>query len=277
METFLEIDGLTVNYQKRGGAGGPAVDRVSLKLEKNEILVVVGESGSGKSTLIRAVMGLLPRGGKITEGRILIDGVDLAALEPAILRSLRGRKIAMMFQDARSYLNPRRKIGSQFVESLRGQLRIPAKEARIIALDVLAGMHLPDPARVMDSYTFELSSGMCQRIAFAMAISEYTKPELLLADEPTSALDVMMQAQVIRQILAYRERSGAAVILVTHNIGVAAYVADSIAVMQQGRLVEWGPRDQVILEPGHEYTRALLAAVPKMGALDRTGVEAYDG
>ena len=258
MNAFLAIDRLTVRYSQ----DAPAVDALSLHLAKNEILVVVGESGSGKSTLIRAVMGLLQGNGSIAEGHIYFDGLDLVRLPRAQYRALRGNKIAMVFQDARSHLNPRRKIGSQFVESLRCHMRLPANEARRIALAVLADMHLPDPGRIMDSYAFELSGGMCQRVALAMAISDFSRPELLLADEPTSTLDVMIQEQVIRQILDYRDRYGVSVVMVTHNFGVAAYMADHIAVMHKGRLVEWGTRDQIILEPQDEYTRSLLASVP---------------
>ncbi|MDR0469600.1 MAG: ABC transporter ATP-binding protein [Peptococcaceae bacterium] len=258
MTSFLEIKDLTVYYNRNE----PAIEHLSLKLEKNEILAVVGESGSGKSTLIRAIMGLLSGGGIITSGHIYFNGKDLVGLSLSQYRSLRGNKIAMVFQDARGCLNPRRKIGSQFIESLRSHVRLSVSDARGIALLVLTDMHLPDPERIMNSYTFELSGGMCQRIALAMAISDFSKPELLLADEPTSTLDVVIQEQVIRQILGYRERYGVSIIIVTHNFGIAAYIADSIAVMHNGRLVEWGARDQVIFEPRHEYTRSLLEAVP---------------
>ncbi|MCL1805206.1 MAG: ABC transporter ATP-binding protein [Clostridiales bacterium] len=259
---FLEIDNLTVSYPH----GEPAVDHAGFTMAKSEIVVVAGESGSGKSTLIRAVIGLLPGGGRITEGRILCQGLDLTRLPPRQLRALRGRTIALAFQDARSSLDPKRKIGSQFTESLRSHRLLSAAEARRMALRVLADMHLPDPGRIMNSYTFELSGGMCQRIALAMAISEYAKPDILLADEPTSTLDVMLQAQVIRQMLSYRERFGTSIILVTHNFGVAAYMADTIVVMRKGRIVESGSRDQVILDPQHDYTKSLLAAVPTMKA-----------
>ena len=259
---FLKIENLSVCYHY----DQPAVDHVSLSLGKHEIMVIAGESGSGKSTLIRAVMGLLPGGGKITDGRVLCEGLDLTRLTSAQLRTLRGNNVAMAFQDARSSLNPKRKIGSQFIESLRSHKPISAKEARGMALSVLADMHLPDPARIMNSYTFELSGGMCQRVALAMAISEYAKPDILLADEPTSTLDVMIQAQVIRQMLSYRERFGTSIILVTHNFGIAAYMADTIAVMRKGRIVEWGTRDQVILDPQNEYTKSLLKAVPTFTA-----------
>jgi len=260
MSKFLEIDDLTICYRQNQ----PAVDRVCLSMEKGEILVIAGESGSGKSTLVRGIMGLLPGDGRITGGRILCEGLDLARLKPSEMRALRGGAFAMVFQDPRSCLNPKRKIGAQFIECLRSHRRIPTAEARSMALGILADMRLPDPLRIMEAYTAELSGGMCQRIALAMAISEYARPDLLLADEPTSTLDVMIQAQIIRQILSYRERYGVSIVLVTHNLGIAAFMADFIAVMQKGRVVEWGTRDQVIRDPQHAYTKSLLKASPRM-------------
>ena len=263
MDNILQFDNLRVSY----GAENLALDGVSLSVERGSVLVIVGESGSGKSTLIRSVLGLLPPGGAIRSGKILFMGEDLSGLGPAQLRKLRGSRIALIFQDARSSFNPKRKIGSQFIESLRSHTALSVGEARRIALTALADVHMPNPAWVMNAYAFELSGGMCQRVALAMAISEYAQPALLLADEPTSSLDVTIQAQVIRQMLDFRERYGTSIVLVTHNFGVAAYMADHIAVMRGGRLIEWGERDRVILRPQHEYTETLLGAVPRMEVL----------
>ena len=206
-EDILQIEDLSVSYNK----GEPALKHVSLAVRKGSILVIVGESGSGKSTLIRAVAGLLSAGGEIEGGRILFQQEDITQHGASLMRSIRGSRIAMIFQDARASLNPRRKIGSQFIESLRSSATLSAVDARLIALAALADIHVPDPLHVMNSYPFELSGGMCQRVTMAMAISEFAQPKLLLADEPTSALDVTIQAQIIRRILGYRERFGVSI------------------------------------------------------------------
>ena len=260
MKSILEINDLSVSYNKNN----LALNHVSLSVSQGSILVIVGESGSGKSTLIRSVIQILPPGGKINSGKINFQNDDLIGLKPEQMRRLRGSQIALIFQNARACLNPKRKIGFQFIESLRSHSSLSAKEARRIALAALSDANLPNPERVMDAYAFELSAGMCQRIVFAMAISEYAQPLLLLADEPTSSLDATIQAQVIRQMLDYRERFGTSIIMVTHNFGVAAYMADTIAVMRDGCLVEWGERDDIILHPQCEYTKELLDAVPKL-------------
>ena len=256
----LAFENFSVRYQK----SLLAVNDVSLCATRGSILAVVGESGSGKSTLIRSVIGLLPPDGEIVSGRMLFCDENITHPTPSRLHTLRGKEIAMVFQDARASLNPRRKIGSQFIESLRCQERYSVKEATRIALEVLADVRMTDPKRVMDSYSFELSGGMCQRVALAMSISKYVQPKLLLADEPTSSLDVTMQAQMIRRLLEYRDRFGTSIVIVTHNFGVAAYMADYIAVMKGGSLVEWGERDRIILSPHEPYTRRLLDAVPQM-------------
>ena len=263
MDAILHFKNLSIQYNKNT----LAVNQVNLSVLRGSILVIVGESGSGKSTLIRSVIGLLPVGGEITTGQILYQNEDLAHIEASQMHMLRGNEIAIVFQDARAHLTPKRKIGSQFIESMRSHSFLSVKEARDIALDALKGVNIPDPARIMDAYAFELSSGMCQRVALAMAISEYSQPKLLLADEPTSSLDVTNQAQMIRQILGYRERFSTSIIMVTHNFGIAAYIADYIAIMRGGRLIEWGERDHVIIDPQNEYTRELLDAVPKMEGL----------
>ena len=260
MNVILQFDNLSVQYNK----AHLALDCVNLAVPQGSILAVVGESGSGKSTLIRAAIDLLPSGGEIVSGRVLYLGDDIARYTPHQMRKLRGNQITMIFQDARSSLNPKRKIGRQFVETLRENSSLSASEARSISTKILGDIGVTNPDRVMGSYTFELSGGMCQQIALAMAISEYTRPKLLLADEPTGSLDATTQAQVIHQMFGYRERFGTSIVLVTHNFSVAAYIADHIAVMRGGRIVEWGKRDSVILDPQNEYTRDLLDAVPRM-------------
>ena len=231
-------------------------------MAEKSILAVVGESGSGKSTILRAVMGLLPPGGKVTGGAIRFDGQDMGNFTPEQLRRLRGRDIAMVFQNAGEYLNPRRKVGAQYLETLGCHLDIPRAEQKKLALDMLAALKLTDGERVMNSNPFQLSGGMKQRAAMAMAMS--LTPRLLLADEPTSALDVTVQAQVVQEMLQLRENLGTAMVIVTHNMGVASRMADYIVVMREGRIKELGTRDQVILTPKSDYTKELLSAAPAL-------------
>ena len=254
---IIEFEDLSITYQNTK----EAVSHVSFAVPEGKIVAVVGESGSGKSTIIRAANGLLPAGGAITGGRILFAGKDLNTLSKEELRKMRGGDMAMIFQDAGAYLNPRRRIGSQYLEAMRAHLTI-SKEARKEAAAMLARMKLPDPEHVMRSYPFQLSGGMRQRVAIAMAMT--MKPRLLLADEPTSALDVTIQAQVVQEMLNLRSELGTAIIIVTHNMGVASRMADYIAVMQYGRLREFGTRDEVILNPADNYTKHLLAVVPEL-------------
>lgn len=258
MKNILEIQDLSVGYP-----GQEAVVRnINFSVEKGEITAVVGESGSGKSTLLSAILGLIPSGGKISGGRILYDGEDMSRLNREERRLIRGGKIAMVFQNAGEYLNPRRKIGSQYLEMMKYHLPGTKKEHRSCAMEMMKKLHLADPERVMQSYPFELSGGMRQRVALAMAMS--SEPELLLADEPTSALDVTVQAQVVREMLQMRAQSGTTILIVTHNIGVASRMADHIVVMKDGEQREYGTRQQVIENPQDEYTKYLLSAVPEL-------------
>lgn len=228
------------------------VQDVNFSVMKNQITAIVGESGSGKSTLLKTIAGLLPAGGQIVAGHILFSGMEQRM----------GKEIAMIFQNPGEYLNPRRKIGSQFLEMLNIQVTISRQEKIKLAMDSLARLKLSDPERIMKSYPFQLSGGMNQRVAIAMAIS--TGPRLLLADEPTSALDVTIQAQVVKELLSLRDQLGTAMIIVTHNIAVAAKMADQILVMKNGRIQEAGSRDQVIFHPISPYTQRLLHAVPEL-------------
>ncbi|MDQ7093797.1 ABC transporter ATP-binding protein [Desulfosporosinus sp. PR] len=258
MEILL-LNNVSIAY----GGQGPVVRKVNLAVKPKEIIGIVGESGSGKSTLIRAVLGLLPLGGMVTGGKIIFKGRNLLEYSRKEWRALRGNKIAMIFQDPGGSLNPVRKIGSQFIESIQCHLDSSKAEAYEKAIDMLGKMRLPDAARVMNSYTFQLSGGMKQRVAIAMAMT--MEPELILADEPTSALDVTIQAQVVREMMELRNRFKTSIIIVTHNIGVAAYMADNIGVMRRGELVEWGTKSQVINHPQHEYTANLISAIPELG------------
>ncbi len=255
---ILEIRNVSISYRQI-----PAVRSVSFDVPEHSIVTIVGESGSGKSTIIKAVMGLLSSDGDITDGQIFFDGQDVSSLHEEELRKIRGKEMAMVFQDAGAFLNPRMKIGSQYIETLQVHNKGMSKAAaRNIAEDMLQQLKLADPGRIMKSYPFQLSGGQKQRVAIAMAIS--MNPKLLLADEPTRALDVTVQAQVVQELLHLRDKLGTSVLMVTHNMGVASRISDYIAVMYKGDLVEFGSREQVIHTPKSDYTRMLLSVVPEL-------------
>lgn len=254
----LELNDLCITYQN----SKEAVNHISFAVPEGKIVAIVGESGSGKSTVIRAAIDLLPPGGEITNGTLLFCGEDIRELSKEQVRKKRGKEMVMIFQDAGSYLNPRRRIGTQYLETLEAHLSISKSEMKKLAADMLSRLKLPDSERIMKSYPFQLSGGMRQRVAIAMAMSMH--PKLLLADEPTSALDVTIQAQVVQEMLNMRDELGTAIVIVTHNMGVASRMADYIAVMQHGNLMEFGTRDQVIETPQNEYTRRLLSVVPEL-------------
>lgn len=257
---MLKIDHMTVAYKNV-----PTVLDFSMDMKPGQIIALVGESGSGKTTVIRAVMGLLPAAGKVTEGDIVFDGKSLLSYGPEQWRTFRGREISMIFQDSGAMMNPTRRVGSVFVEYLRTHEKISKKEAWKKGAAMLERMRLPDGDHVMRSYPFQLSGGMRQRVGIAMGMTY--QPRLLLADEPTSALDVTTQAQIVRQMLDLRGTYRTGILLVTHNLGVAAYMADKILVMKEGCIVEAGSREQVLYRPSHAYTRALIDSVPSMGGV----------
>jgi peptide/nickel transport system ATP-binding protein len=255
---MLEIKDLSVQYGKQA----PAIEHFNLSMKKGEIICVAGESGSGKTTVIRAVLGALAGGGRVTQGDILFQGSSLLQYSGEEWRKLRGTRISMIFQDCGGTLNPIRKIGSQYVEYIRTHTKVSRDEAWKKSVSMLEKMRLPDAANIMNSYPHQLSGGMRQRVGIAMAMT--FNPELLLADEPTSALDVTTQAQIVRQMMELRDNFGTGIILVTHNLGVAAYMADQLIVMQNGRVVDQGTRDEVMNHPTSDYTKKLLQAVPEM-------------
>jgi peptide/nickel transport system ATP-binding protein len=256
------------------GADRPyAVENFSLDIARGEILCVVGESGSGKSVLASAIMGALPRGLRRTKGSIQFQGSELTALSESRLRAIRGRHIAMIFQEPMASLNPAIRVGRQIEEvfEIHTPTMTPAdRQARVEAL--MTEMQLPEPKALARRYPHQISGGQCQRVVIAMALA--LDPALLIADEPTTALDVTTQAQILRLIRATRDRHGQAVLFVTHDFGVVADIADRVAVMQRGRLVEIGPPLQVLNEPQHPYTRQLIAAVPSLTPRARAEVTA---
>lgn len=255
---MLEIKDLAVQY----GNQAPTIEHFNLSMKKGEIISVVGESGSGKTTVIRAVLGALSGAGRVTSGDILYHGESLLKNSKSDWRKIRGSKMSMIFQDCGGTLNPIRKIGSQYVEYIRTHQSMTKKEAWDKAVSMLTKMRLPDAENIMNSYPYQLSGGMRQRVGLAMAMT--FNPELLLADEPTSALDVTTQAQIVRQMMELRDDFGTGIIIVTHNIGVAAYMADQLIVMHHGKVVDHGTREEVLNNPTSDYTKKLLEAVPEM-------------
>ena len=256
---MLDIRNLTVCY----GNNPPSLRDFSLKLNKGEIICLVGESGSGKTTAIRAILGNLPGSGRVTEGEIRFDGNSLLSFTKAQWRNIRGSEISMIFQDSGAMMDPIRTVGNQFKEYIRSHVAVDKKAVDYRIKTMLSSVGLADPERVMKSYPFELSGGMKQRVGIAMALT--FRPKILLADEPTSALDVTTQAQIVREIMALRKEYDAGIILITHNLALAAYMSDHIMVLKNGRVVDEGNRDHILHSPNDDYTKKLLAAVPSVG------------
>ena len=257
---LLKISNLDISYAK---SDKPTVQDVSFTLEEGKILTIVGESGSGKTTVIRAILNVLPGGGRVSKGSMVFEDKNLLELDDKDWRSLRGKDISMIFQDSGNMMNPVHTIGKQFVEYIQVHSDLDKKSAYDLAIEKLTMMNLPNPDNIMKSYTFELSGGMRQRVGIAMAIT--FQPKLLLADEPTSALDVTTQAQIVGELMFITRGTGASMIMVTHNIGVASYLSDNLMVMSQGKVVEYGKTRDVIENPQADYTKTLLSAVPEIG------------
>jgi oligopeptide transport system ATP-binding protein len=269
--TLLEVRDLTVEFATEEGIVR-AVDDVSFHIERGETLVVVGESGSGKSVTSLALMGLVANPpGRIASGTILLRGRDGAArdltrLDNAAMRQIRGNEIAMIFQEPMTSLNPIYTIGDQIIEAIRLHQGKSGREAFARGVEMLELLGIPEPARRMRSYPHQMSGGMRQRAMIAMALS--CRPTLLIADEPTTALDVTIQAQILELIKRLQSELGMAVIFITHNLGVAAEVADRIMVMYAGKVVEAGPSRAIFHQPRMPYTIGLLNSVPRLG-IDR--------
>jgi len=257
MEELLTYKSVEIAFNGRA-----VVHDVSFALHPGEILGIVGESGSGKSTILKAAMGLLGTGGMVTRGDIWFRGEDLPDLNEKDMRRIRGAGIGMIFQDAGASLCPIRTIGSQIYESMSAHGKLTKAEAKEKALMLFEKLHFQDSRRIWDSYPFELSGGMNQRAGIAIAM--LMEPPVLLADEPTSALDVAVQKQVVLEMLRLRDLFGTAMILVTHDIGVVSAMADTVLVLKDGKVMEYGRARQVLNEPEREYTRKLLSAVPKL-------------
>ena len=261
MGLVLDVRNLTVSYQLPKGETFSAVTNASFSIPSGGTLALVGESGSGKTTLAAAVNLLLPANGKAVSGEILLDSEPIHDLSESQMRLIRGGQIGLVPQDPMSNLNPMMTIGNQIAEALTHHGR-SAEEARSRTLELLEMVGIPDPAGRYDQYPHEFSGGMRQRVLIAMGMA--CKPKLLIADEPTSALDVTVQRKVLDQLELMAAEMGSAVLLITHDIALAAERADQIAVMYRGELVEVGPSDQVLSQPQHEYTKRLLAAAPSL-------------
>ncbi len=258
----LDIQGLTVALPP-GADRAEAVRGLTLQLRAGEVTCLIGESGSGKSLVARSVLGLLPGPHvRVSAGSITFDGMDLARASPAQMRRVRGTRIGMIFQEPMTALNPLHTIGRQVAEVLgiHTALNRAARRARVAEL--LASVHLPDPGRLLDAFPHQLSGGQRQRAMIAMALA--LDPKLLIADEPTTALDVTTQAQILHLIRELQREHGTAVLFITHDFGVVAEIADTVAVLQKGVLVESGAMGTVLNAPAHAYTRALIAAVPRL-------------
>uniref|UniRef100_A4WXP3 Acetamidase/Formamidase n=1 Tax=Cereibacter sphaeroides (strain ATCC 17025 / ATH 2.4.3) TaxID=349102 RepID=A4WXP3_CERS5 len=260
----LTVEGLEVSVRTEGGLR-PLVSGLSFTLARGETLAIAGESGSGKSITSLAIMGLLPPPAvRITGGRIRLGRTELTDLPEGRMRAIRGDRVAMIFQEPMTSLNPVLTIGTQLAEAIRAHETVSKAEARARALEALRSVRLSQPERRLDQYPHELSGGMRQRVMIAMALA--LRPELLIADEPTTALDVTVQREVLDLLRDLQRELGTAIILITHDMGVVAEMADRVIVMRDGRMVEEGPVRQIFADPQADYTRALLAAVPRMGA-----------
>src|SRR5690606_1941909 len=270
---LLEVRNLQVEFPTRRGLL-KAVRDVSFSLQEGEILGVVGESGAGKSLTGTAVIGLLEPPGRIGGGEILLNGRRIDNLPYAQMRRIRGKERGMVVQDPLTSLNPRYTVGQQLIETIRTHTDLSEARARARALELLADVGIPAPERRIDQYPHQFSGGMRQRVVIALALC--VNPKLVIADEPTTALDVSIQAQIIKVLKRLCHEHGAAVMLITHDMGVIAETADRVAVMYAGRLVEIGPVREVVKNPQHPYTRGLMGSIPVIGH-DQERLNQFDG
>jgi oligopeptide/dipeptide ABC transporter ATP-binding protein len=261
-ERLLEVQGLRTSFHTRDGVVR-AVDGIDFHVDRGEIMGIVGESGCGKSVTSLSIMRLIAKPGRIEEGRILLGGTDLLKLSGDEMRRIRGNRISMIFQQPTSSLNPVWDVGTQLSEVLEIHRNMRAKAAKARALELLKMVGIPDPARRLKAYPHEMSGGMAQRVMIAMALA--CEPELLIADEPTTALDVTIQAQILDLMRDLRDRTGTAIIFITHDLGVVAEMCDRVAVMYAGEIVEQSDVATLFRQPLHPYTRGLIGSIPVVG------------
>jgi peptide/nickel transport system ATP-binding protein len=255
-EPLLEIKGLRVDFPEVGD--GPAIDGMDLTVRRGEIVALVGESGSGKSLTALTMMGLLPPGAQVTDGTARLDGEDVLSMSGKRLNAVRGSKVAMLFQQPKVMLDPTARVGGQVAEALRRHRGIGRREAKARVVEMLRDVGIPEPARRASAFSYQLSGGMAQRVMIAAALS--ADPELVIADEPTTALDVTVQAQILDLLRRKRDELGLSILLITHDLGIVSTMADRVAVMYAGRIVEEGATADIFSSPQHPYTEALLKA-----------------
>ncbi len=261
-QPLLKVENLRIEFPTRRGTL-LAVDDISFHIDEGEVLGVVGESGASKSLTGSAIIGLLEPPGRIAAGKVLLEGQDIANLPYEQMRRIRGRQIGMVFQDPLTSLNPLYTVGRQLIETIQTHTDLSKQAARKRAVELLAEVGIPSPNVRVDQYPHQFSGGMRQRVVIALALC--VNPRLIIADEPTTALDVSIQAQIITLLKRLCQDHGAAVMLITHDMGVIAETADRVAVMYAGRLAEVGPVDAVIKQAKHPYTHGLMGSIPKMG------------
>lgn len=258
---ILELQDLHTEFHTKRGVVR-AVNGVTFGLSRGQVLGVMGESGCGKSMMALSILDLVPYPGKVTSGRVLFEGNDLRRAKREDLRRIRGKEIAMVFQDAAAGLNPILTIGTQVEELVTSHLRLSKRQARELSIEALERAGLPEPAQLMSRYTFQLSGGMCQRVMLAMAMA--LNPKVLICDEPTTGLDTTLQAEILGQVKDMKERLGVAVIMISHDLGVIAQMADQVAVMYAGYIVERADTVTLFHRPMHPYTYGLMRSVPRL-------------
>ena len=266
MEPILQVKNLTVTFNAFAGKV-QAVRDVSFDLNRHETLAIVGESGSGKSVTTKAILGILPKNGRIESGEILYHGEDMAKYKEEDFYKIRGKKISLVFQDPLSALNPIMKIGKQITEALILSKSIERSKAKQRAIELMDAVGIPQPEIRFDQYPFQFSGGMRQRIVIAIALA--SNPELLICDEPTTALDVTIQAKILDLINDIKKTRDLSIIFITHDMGVVANMADRICVMYAGKIVEVGTADEIFYEPAHPYTWALLSSMPDLDTKEK--------
>jgi len=272
--SLLAVENLATSFRTSGGEVR-AVDGVSIAVERGRTLGIVGESGCGKSVLSLSIMRLLAWPGRIVGGRVLLEGRDLAPLSSREMRAVRGREIAMIFQEPMTSLNPVHSLGFQIIEAMRAHdPNASSAQLRARAIEALEKVRIPSAARRFDEYPHQLSGGMRQRVMIAMALA--CKPKLLIADEPTTALDVTVQAQILDLLRDLQREEGMGIVLITHDLGVIAEMADDVAVMYAGRVVEQGRAREIFDNPQHPYTLGLLGSIPRLDQ-DRDRLTAIEG
>lgn len=265
-ETIIKVDDVHVNFSTYGGKV-QALRGVSFELKKSETLAIVGESGSGKSVTVNTIMGLLQKPAAVVDkGQILYKDKDLLKLSSKEMKKIQGSKISMIFQDPMTALNPTMKIGEQLVEGIRAKDKVSRKQANARALEMLELVGISNPEERLKQYPHQFSGGMRQRIVIAIALMG--EPDVLIADEPTTALDVTIQAQILELFEEIQKRTGVSIILITHDLGVVAKVANRIAVMYAGKIVEYGDKRDLFYRPNHPYTQGLLNSVPRLDLKD---------